>query len=56
MMANTPDGKIFMVWLNRQDGRILKKDKLGTVDPYAMAYAAGVHDLIQNIKDMIDER
>jgi len=55
-MANTPDGKTFMEWLDKMDGRILKKDKQGTVDSYAMAYQAGVHDIIHKIKDIINER
>jgi len=55
MMVSTPDGKTFMAMLEKLDGKILKKDRQGTVDPYAMAYAAGQHDLIQTIKDMRDD-
>ena len=55
MMLNTTDGKVFSSVLDKLDGKILKKDKTGTVDPFAMAYAAGQHDLIKLIKDMSND-
>ena len=54
LMASTPDGKTFMDVLVRMDSKVLRKSPDGVVDPYAMAYAAGQHDLIQTIKDMIE--
>ncbi len=52
MMLETPDGKVFKEFLERMDSKILKKTPDGVVDPYAMAYAAGSHDLIKLIEDM----
>jgi len=55
LLMNTPDGKLFMDRLDKQSSKILCKTPDGVVDPYAMAYAAGQHDLIKQIKDMIED-
>jgi len=55
MLMTTPDGEGFMEWLSKQDRKILRKTNDGAVDPYAMAYVAGQHDLIQTVKDMIED-
>ena len=54
-MASTPDGQIFMDWLEGHCGKLLRKDKNGAVDPYAMTYVGGQKDLISDIKDMIND-
>ncbi len=55
VMATTPEGKVFMTWIDKLSGRVLRKTPDGVVDPYAMAYAAGQNDLIKQIKDMIND-
>ena len=55
LLMNTPDGKLFMDRLEKQSSKILRKTPDGVVDPYAMAYAAGQHDLIKQIKDMVQD-
>jgi hypothetical protein len=55
LLMSTPDGVAFMEAIEGMGGKVLRKSPDGVVDPYAMAYAAGQNDLIQTIKDMIND-
>ena len=55
LMSTTPDGTVFMAWLERQQTKLLKTNAEGRVDPLALAASAARHDLVNTIKDMIED-
>jgi len=56
MSLSSPEGKHVMEDMNRYASRkLMKKDKQGRVDPFAMAFAAGQRDLFDYIEQRIED-